>query len=123
MINVGNSVVLVIVAAVVTLILRAAPFAIFSGKRQMPAKAKKVADMLPAAIMAVLVIYCIKSDILSVKAAVMSADMSGLISVISTVVALVGVVLVHLWKRQTLLSIAVGTVIYMALIRLLPIIM
>ena len=107
-----NSVILVVVAAAITFLLRAIPFIIFSGGREMPKPVKKVADLLPAAIMGVLVLYCIKGDVIGV--------MSGTYySAIATAVALIAVVLVHLWKRNTLISIAVGTVLYMVITRIL----
>ena len=108
-----NSVILVAVSALVTLLLRAFPFMVFGRKGQMPASVKKVADLLPAAIMGVLVIYCVKTDILSITGGITS-------SFIASFVAIVFVVLVHLLRRNTLISIAVGTIIYMVLIRVLP---
>lgn len=107
------TVILIAITAVITFLLRAIPFMIFGGGKQMPDKVKKVADLLPAAIMAVLVIYCIKSDLLTIKS---EFD----VATLGTVVALVVVVGVHLWKRNTLISIASGTVVYMVLIRVLP---
>ncbi|MCQ2520481.1 MAG: AzlD domain-containing protein [Lachnospiraceae bacterium] len=103
-----HTVLLVLVAAVVTLILRALPFVIFGGKRKMPAKIKIVADSLPPAVMAVLVVFCLKGDIITYGT--------------TTVPALISctfVVLVHLWKKNTLLSIFLGTVLYMVLIRVM----
>lgn len=118
--NTANSIILIIVTTIVTVLLRGAPFIIFSGKRRMPENAKKVADLIPPSIMAVLVVYCIKSDILGVQTAIMTSDFSGISGAVSTVVALAAVVAVHLWKRQTLFSIATGTAVYMVLIRVLP---
>ena len=111
-----NPLVLVLVAAVVTFVLRAAPFIIFGKDGKMPPAVKKVADLLPAAIMGVLVIYCVKADIISL------INSNGIVSPIASLVALLAVTIVHLWKRQTLLSIATGTIVYMVLIRVLPLI-
>lgn len=101
-------VLLVTVAAVVTLILRAIPFIVFGGKRKMPPKIKIVADSLPPAVMAVLVIYCIKGDIISIGP-----------NTIPSLISVAFVVLVHLWRKNTLLSIFLGTVLYMILIRVM----
>lgn len=110
------TVMLIAITAVITFLLRAFPFMVFGGGKQMPERVKRVADLLPAAIMGVLTIYCIKGDLLSLVSGINT-------NVISTFVALIVVALIHIWKRNTLVSIAVGTVIYMVLIRVLPIIL
>ena len=103
-----NTILLIAVAALVTCGLRALPFIVFSGDRAMPPFIKKVADLLPAAIMAVLVIYCIKGDIV---------DFS--MGTVATGISVIAVILLHLWKRNILLSIFGGTAVYMTLIHLL----
>lgn len=106
------TVAMVLISALVTFLLRALPFIVFGGGKQMPERVKRVADLLPAAIMAVLIIYCIKGEVLAVTTGITA-------NAIGALVALVCVVAVHLWKRNTLVSIAVGTVVYMVLIRVL----
>ena len=78
-------------------------------KRQMPAFLKEIADKLPPAIIAVLVIYCLKGPL-----TVLDTE------TIAAAIAIAGVVILHLWKRNTLLSVAAGTVLYMIFIRCLP---
>lgn len=117
--NFTNSVVLIICAAVVTLVLRAIPFMVFSGDKKMPEGVKRIVDLFPATIMAVLVVYCIKTDLYGVKE-ILCKQGGSMVNIISTLVALASVTAVHLWKRNTLISIAVGTVVYMVLIRLIP---
>ncbi len=109
MINIPHSLLLVGITALVTYLLRAIPFWIFNGKDTLPPLMKKITDLLPPAIIAVLIIYCVKSDIISIS-----------MSSLASLVALVVVALIHLWKRNTLMSIAIGTAIYMVLIRVLP---
>ena len=103
-----DAIVLILVAALVTFLLRAAPFAIFGG-REMPKFIQRVADLMPAAIIAVLVVYCLKTDLVNM-------GMNTAASMVSVFV----VVVLHLWKRNILLSIFGGTVMYMALLHLLP---
>ena len=98
----------VIVCAACTFALRAAPFLLFSGKKDMPTGLRRLAARMPAAIIAVLVIYCLKG----MPDAALTENTVTLISV-AAVVAL------HLWKKNTLVSIAGGTVLYMALLRLI----
>lgn len=108
-INVGHSVLLILTAAAVTFSLRAVPFVLFGGKREMPPVIKSVANLLPAAIIAVLVIYCLKTDIVNFGMGT-AASAAGVVSV----------VLLHLWKRNVLISIFGGTVVYMMMLHLLP---
>ena len=104
-----DTMILIAVVAVITFILRAIPFAVFGGKKEMPETVRQVAELLPAAIIAVLVIYCIKSDLV----------LPGM-GTIATMTAVLVVVILHLWKRNILLSIFGGTVVYMGLLHLLP---
>ena len=98
----------VLICALCTFLLRFAPFALFSGKRGMPPAVQKLASKMPAAIIAVLVIYCLKS--------VPTADLP---TVVVNLVSVAAVVVLHLWKRNTLLSIAGGTALYMVLLRII----
>ena len=52
--------ILIGIAAITTFLLRALPFLLFGGKHSMPSTVQKVSESLPPAIMAVLVVYCIK---------------------------------------------------------------
>lgn len=72
----------------------------------MPSTVQKVSESLPPAIMAVLVVYCIKDSI--------SSPGSG---TIATGIAVLAVIGLHLWKRNTLLSIFGGTAVYMVCIQ------
>ena len=102
--NPSHSILLIAIASGITFLIRALPFLVFK-KRQMPAFIKEIADKLPPAIIAVLVIYCLKSPL----------------TVFGTAsIAIAGVVILHIWKRNTLLSVAAGTILYMIFIRCLP---
>ena len=77
-----------------------------SKKRQTPKFIEYLGRALPAAVFAMLVVYCLKSvDILT--------GSHGLPELIAIIV----VVLLHLWRKQMLLSIAGGTVCYMLLVQ------
>ena len=106
--NTGHSILLIAIASGITFLIRAFPFLVFK-KRQMPAFLKEIADKLPPAIIAVLVIYCLKGPL-----TVLGTE------TIAAIIAIAGVVILHLWKRNTLLSVAAGTVLYMIFIRCLP---
>lgn len=102
-----HALLIVLICAGVTLALRALPFMFFGGKGGVPRIIESLGHVLPSAIMAALVVYCLKS----VPFGAFSDGAKQLF-------AAVCVVALHLWRRNTLLSIAGGTVIYMLLIRL-----
>lgn len=82
------------------------PFLVFSSKKPTPPVIRYLGKALPAAIFAMLVIYCLKDiHILGPGHA-----FPELISVAVTV-------LIHLWRRNMFLSMAMGTTVYMGLIR------
>lgn len=94
------------VVAAVTLLLRLLPFAVFSGKRQAPAIVTYLGNVLPCAIMGMLVVYCLKDVRIT-------AAPHGLPEA-AAVAAVAGL---HVWKRNTLLSICGGTLLYMLLVQ------
>ena len=98
---------IVLICAGVTLALRALPFLCFGGKGGVPRWIASLGHALPPAIMAALVVYCLKGVPFGTLA-------DGAFQLIAAAV----VIIVHLLKRNTLLSIAAGTAAYMILIRL-----
>ena len=103
-----HSVWIVAVTAAVTALIRIIPFIIFGGRRKTPRFVLYLGRVLPYAVMAMLVVFCFKG-----------------VSVLTwphglpELIAGAAVVLLHLWKRNTLLSITCGTVIYMLLVQLI----
>ena len=102
-----HSIEIIAVAAIVTLLIRAIPFVVFGGKREVPATVTYLGKVLPPAIMVILVIYCVKGIHLF-------SGNHGLPELLSIAV----VAVLHVWKKNTLLSIAVGTILYMVLVQL-----
>jgi len=99
---------IVLVVALCTFITRVLPFLFFGGSKEIPGAINYLGKILPPAIMATLVVYCLKGIRLTVAP-------YGAAEFISVAI----VILLHLWKRNNLLSIGLGTVCYMILIRLL----
>ena len=97
---------IVAIAALVTAALRFLPFLIFRENRKTPDLIQYLGQLLPYAIMGMLVVYCLK-------------DVSFLSSPfgIPEIAACAVVCLLHIWKRNTLLSIGGGTVLYMILVQ------
>lgn len=86
------------VSAVITFMLRALPFAAFRNGRRMPKKLIYLGNMLPPAIMSVLIIYCLKN-------AAVDFGKYGIPELVSVILVAVS----YKWKHNTLLSIALGT--------------
>lgn len=97
---------IIFASALATFSLRALPFAMFSPKRGIPKIVCLLGDKLPSAVMATLVVYCLKG--------ISGNDMMGSLQLI---IASVVVCIIHIWKKNTILSISVGTICYMMLIR------
>lgn len=105
-INVTRTLVIVAICAVCTCFERAFPFLIFRG-RAVPKVISYLGRVLPMAIMATLVIFCIKD--------ISFASASGWAPYL---IAIAFTAAVHLWLKNALLSIAGGTIVYMLLIQL-----
>lgn len=93
--------------AFVTALLRVLPFLVM-GKGKTPPFVEYLGKVLPYAVMAMLVVYCLK-DI----------DFTAFPFALPEVISVIAVVLVHVWKRNTLLSIIAGTACYMIIIRMI----
>ena len=92
--------------ALLTFGLRAFPFVIFSGKKQLPDIMITLEKQLPCAIMILLVVYCIKG-----------VSFSNVSSWVSTFAGVLVTALVHLKKKNVLLSILAGTLVYMMFVQ------
>ena len=97
----------IIVTALVTAATRFLPFLIFGTKRETPPFITYLGKVLPYAVMAMLVVFCLKNvSFLSAPHGIPEAIASAL------------VVLLHVWKKNTLLSIVGGTACFLLLVLL-----
>lgn len=101
-----HSVLIVIVAALVTMATRFAPFLLFGEKRKTPEIVTYLGQVLPYAIMGMLVIYCLKD-----------VDITAAPFGVPELLGCAVVAVLHIWKRNSLLSIGAGTVAYMLLVQ------
>ncbi len=101
-----RTIAMITVAAICTFATRVAPFLLFNGKKPIPPMIHYLGDMLPPAVIALLVVYCVKN-------VNWLASPHGAPELLCIVI----VALLHVWKRNNLLSIGVGTVLYMFLIQ------
>ena len=104
--SVGNSILIILVIAAITFGLRAAPFILFSRTGSVPKVITYLGNVLPPAVMGMLIVYCLKSvSVLKVPFG------------IPEMIAVIAVTVLHLWRKNNLLSILGGTVLYMVLIQ------
>ena len=103
-----HSILIILVCAIVTYLLRGAPFLIFGGKRQTPAFVSWLGKILPYSVMGMLLVYCLKD------VSVTSAPFG-----IPELIACAVVVVLHVWRRNSLISIGFGTVSYMIIVALI----
>ena len=97
---------IVLISGAITAMLRFLPFIAF-GKRK-PEAVAYLGRVLPPAVMAVLVVYCLRSvNILTGTHGLPEG------------LACLAVIVLHVWRRSTLLSITAGTALYMFLIQVI----
>ena len=99
---------LILVAAMAlgSLLLRAAPFLLFPAHRPTPRYVLFLGKYLPFAIMGLLIVYCLKAvSLIHYPFGLPEA------------IALLYVAAIHIWRKNTLLSIGTGTVLYMLLVQ------
>lgn len=97
---------MILAIALGTLLTRALPFLLFPQDKEPPRFIRDLTTLLPPAVMGLLVIYCLKDVSLT-------AAPYGIPELIGVAVTAAP----HLWRRNSLLSIAVGTAVYMVLVQ------
>ena len=105
--NFIQSLIIVAMVALATQITRWTPFLVFSGSRKLPRVVEDLGRLLPPAMMGLLVVYCLRN-----------VDIAAAPHGLPELIALAVVTALHLWKRNVLLSIGAGTVVYMLLVQL-----
>ena len=100
-----HSLIIVAMVALATQITRWTPFLLFSGERKLPRVVEDLGKLLPPAMMGLLVVYSLRSTDL----------LGGSHGIPEAVAVTAGL---HLWRRNTLLSILAGTVCYMLLVQM-----
>ena len=89
-----------------TMLTRFLPFLLFPAGKPTPKYIQYLGEVLPAAVFGMLIIYCLKN------VSVFSGSHA-----LPELISIAAVIALHLWKRQMLLSIAGGTVLYMLLVQ------
>lgn len=103
-----QQIITIVILAVMTALTRALPFLVFPAGKPTPKYIQYLGKALPLAVFGMLVVYCLK-DVQWLE------GMYG----IPEVVGILACVIMHVWRRQLFLSMAVSTAVYMILIRVL----
>ena len=104
--NTAQTLASIAVMAVVTFLTRALPFILFDRGDHPPKLVLYLGRVLPPAIIAMLIVYCLKG--------VTFATLGGWVPPLAAGLA---AVLLHLWKGNDLISIFGATVFYMVLVQ------
>lgn len=103
----SQSLIIILGIACATLLTRAFAFILFPAGRKIPKYITYLGNVLPFAIIGMLIVYCLKGvHIISWPYA------------LPELICVILVAALHLWKRNTLLSITGGTLVYMLLIQI-----
>lgn len=105
--TISQQIITVLTVVLGTAMTRFLPFLVFPSGKPTPKYIQYLGKVLPSAVFGMLVIYCLKNVSIF-------AGSHG----IPELIAIAAVVVLHLWKKQMLLSIAGGTVCYMLLVQL-----
>jgi len=104
--TVMQEIITIALCAIATMLTRYLPFLVFRSDKPTPKYVRYLGKALPAAIFGMLVVYCLKN------VSVFTGNYG-----LPEAVAIGLVVVLHLWKRNMLLSIAGGTMCYMLLVQ------
>ena len=89
-----------------TILTRFLPFLLFPAGRTTPKYVQFLGKVLPPAALGLLVVYCLKD-----------VDFAGATHGLPEIISMALVTALHFWKKNTLLSIAAGTICYMLLVQ------
>lgn len=101
-----QTLIIILAIALGTVITRFTPFVLFPENKEPSKVISDLGKMLPPAMMGLLVIYCLRN-------VTIFSGSHGLPQLIAIAV----IVVLHKWKRNVLLSIGTGTILYMVLVQ------
>ena len=104
-VSIVKTLLVILVCAVCTYLERLLPFLVFT-KGKTPKVIQYLGKVLPTAIMATLVVYCLKET-----------AFTSLGGFLPQAVGVAVTAALHLWKRSTLLSVLGGTAVYMCFLQ------
>lgn len=101
-----RSLIIIVLVSLVTFTTRVIPFLVFPKGKEIPSVVRYLGKVLPPAVIGMLIVYCLRSVSLLERPFALPELIAGGL-----------VVVLHIWKRNNLISIGVGTVVYMLLIQ------
>ena len=120
----GQAIASIAVMALVTFLTRALPFLLFDRKGSPPKLVLYLGRVLPPAVIAMLIVYCLRGvDFGATVGLITGGGWDGRALLLACagwapqLIAVAAVVILHIWKRNNLLSIFGGTILYMVLVQ------
>ncbi|NLJ95593.1 MAG: branched-chain amino acid transporter AzlD [Clostridiales bacterium] len=89
-----------------TILTRVLPFILFPENKKIPKYIRYLSNILPYTIIGMLVVYCLK-DISFISKPYALPE----------IISIAAITAMHLWKKNTLLSIGVGSLLYILLVQ------
>ena len=124
MLTAAQAIASIAVMALITFLTRVLPFLLFDRGDSPPKLVLYLGRMLPPAVIAMLIVYCLRSPSIAVPAEMtetlsgyLAAAVSFFVGWAPQLIAGLVVVVLHVWKRNNLLSIFGGTILYMILVQ------
>ena len=105
-VDAGTSLLIILAVALTTFATRLVPFLFFPPDKTIPKTVQYLGRVLTPAVIGMLVVYCLKN-----------MSVTGATHGIPEIASVLVVVVLHVWKRNNLLSIGAGTVLYMFLVQ------
>lgn len=106
MMSISEQMITIIMIILGTMLTRFLPFILFPSGKPTPKYIQYLGKVLPSAVFGLLIIYCLKNVNIFTGS-----------HCIPEFISICIVIILHLWKRQMLLSIASGTICYMILVQ------
>ncbi len=101
-----QQIIIILMCSLGTMLTRFLPFIIFKENKPTPDYIKYLGKALPGAVFGMLVVYCLKNvNIVSGTHGIPEA------------IAILVTVCLHLWRKNMLISIAGGTIVYMIMVQ------
>lgn len=110
---------MIAMGAAATMLTRSIPFMVFRPGKPTPKYIMYLGKVLPASVFALLVVYCLRHIFYVQKNVV--GDWHFILSddAAAQILAVIFTIIIHLWRKSMMCSIAAGTICYMILIRTL----
>lgn len=108
MLSLPEMIIFIIVISIATSLTRFIPFLIFRNEEKIPKYVLYLGDTLPFAITGFLVAYCLKDTVIFAYP-----------YAIPELISITFIIALHLYKKNTLLSVTLGTIMYMILVNII----